>query len=290
MSWQGLGVWFALMSVADDYGRFSAEPEIIRPACFPRRLETITEADVAAAIEEMARARLIVVYQAGADRLLQIYKFEQRVRAKSKYQPPAIELLDAIEEPADSAARTDARRADSALKPLARASDSHVTDSRPSDDGHMTAVVVGVVEGEIVVVGGGVVRGEQRPPPQATGLRAVEDPGPRLVRPPQVHRPPEYILTCQDCAEILRTLNELTCRLYDGAGRGGEYMHRAHEVSGRDRTLRAVRAQVEAIGHRPGKTRFLSPAILFEPSNWDTNVNAIEGGSTDPDALRPLRV
>lgn len=89
---------------------------------------------------------------------------------------------------------------------------------------------------------------------------------------------------------MLRTLNDLTCRTYTAAGRGGELLHRAHEVVGLEKAIATIRQEVERTGRRPGKARFLAPQFLFEAANWDGAVNASEGGVPDPDALRPLRV
>ena len=271
-------MWVLICLVADDYGRFDADPVILRAACFPRSLEEVAESDIARWLEELGRVRLLALYQAGPDRLLQLFNFGQRVRAKSKYPAPPVELLDRLEEPKDSVARSDV---------------GQMTVIRPSDDRHVTAVVVG---GVVDVVEDGVVGGDgggahRAPAPfPVPGLRAVEEPMALLERPPQPARPPAYVLSCQDCVVMLRTLNELTGRLYNAPGRAGEWMHMAHAQQGLDKALQTIRSKVDSIGQRPGKTRFLAPKIMFEPGNWDVDLNALDGGGADRDALPKLRL
>lgn len=75
-----------LMSIVDDYGRFYAAPMSLRAACYPLRLDSVRDSDVAKWLSECASSRLLVVYEVASVRYLEMLDFRQQVRAKkSKY-------------------------------------------------------------------------------------------------------------------------------------------------------------------------------------------------------------
>lgn len=78
-------------SVVDDYGRYHAHPNLLRAACYPLRIDTVTNEDVARWLYQCARAGLLDVYPAEGKAYLQLRDFRQQQRAKaSKYpEPPA---------------------------------------------------------------------------------------------------------------------------------------------------------------------------------------------------------
>lgn len=88
-----------LMSIVDDYGRYEANPRLIRSAAYPLRTERYSLADIEDRIKECAEARLLLCYQAEGKTFLELAKFGQRVRAdKSKYpHPPA--SADKLQQP-----------------------------------------------------------------------------------------------------------------------------------------------------------------------------------------------
>jgi hypothetical protein len=93
----------------DDFGRFHADPAVILGRCFSLMTDRVKLKHVLRGRNELATLGLIILYRSGDDEILQIYKFNQRVRAKeSKFQPP---------------------------------NDRHVTVIRPSDDGLESLVV-----------------------------------------------------------------------------------------------------------------------------------------------------
>ncbi len=78
-----------LMSVADDYGRFSANPALLRAALYPLRLETVSEAGIDHLLADVERARLVRLYEVAGKRYLEILDFRQQLRSKqSKYPDP----------------------------------------------------------------------------------------------------------------------------------------------------------------------------------------------------------
>lgn len=78
-----------LMSVVDDYGRFSANPKLVRAACYPLKLDKVFDEHIAEWLEECANASLVVCYQVGGKQYLEVQDFRQQVRSKfSKYPDP----------------------------------------------------------------------------------------------------------------------------------------------------------------------------------------------------------
>src|ERR1017187_8600875 len=70
-----------LMNVADDYGRFYANPVSVLGACYPLR-NSVCEADVNQFLNECVAAGLLVIY--GAGKWLVILDFKQQTRSPSK--------------------------------------------------------------------------------------------------------------------------------------------------------------------------------------------------------------
>lgn len=83
-----------LMSVVDDYGRFSAHPRLIRAACYPLRIDEVREADISRWLTEVQLAGLIALYAVKGKRFLEVIDFKQRTRTPSKY--PSKDDADAV--------------------------------------------------------------------------------------------------------------------------------------------------------------------------------------------------
>lgn len=90
LGWAAEVFYRRLHSVVDDYGRFSAHPSLLRAACYPLRLNDVSDRDVVKWLAECAAKALVKVYEVEGKQYLEVTKFEQRVRAeKSKCpQPP----------------------------------------------------------------------------------------------------------------------------------------------------------------------------------------------------------
>lgn len=77
-----------LIMKADDYGRYHADPRLLRAACFPL-LSNITDGDISAWLAQLATAGLILPYEVGGRKYLVILEFRQRTRQEaSKFPPP----------------------------------------------------------------------------------------------------------------------------------------------------------------------------------------------------------
>lgn len=238
----GERLYWRLYQAVDDFGRFEADPRIIKGECFS--LTDHTPDAIKAGRDEIADLGLLVHYRLVEDEFVQITKFEQRLRAKqSRFPGP---------------------------------NDRHVTVIRPSFDGLDRG---SRIEDRGSLSSGLSPRDKGDPPAEIPNSTALPDPlpiaqpGPPLQRPPTARAadPPEYISACPACAAMLRLLCDLTARAYGAPGKAGLWMHQAHERSGLDASLAAIRSQCTRLNG--GQRRFLAPGILFKPENWDVTVN-----------------
>lgn len=80
-----------LMSVVDDFGRYWADPSLLRAGCFPLRIDEVREADIVRLLAEVQQADLIALYAVEGESYLELLDFRQQRRAKSSKfpQPPA---------------------------------------------------------------------------------------------------------------------------------------------------------------------------------------------------------
>src|SRR5260364_2521 len=83
-----------LMSVVDDFGRFSAHPKLLRTSCYPLRLDTVSDADITQWLQECIEVALIISYTVDGKPYLEFVNFKQRTRAKSGKCPPPPALDD----------------------------------------------------------------------------------------------------------------------------------------------------------------------------------------------------
>lgn len=78
-----------LMMKADDFGRFHAEPRLLRSMLFPLLVDSVRDADCSRWLAACEKAGLIVVYESRNKKLLEIVNFGQRLRSStSKFDPP----------------------------------------------------------------------------------------------------------------------------------------------------------------------------------------------------------
>ena len=111
-----------LMSVVDDFGRFSANPTLLRAACYPLQLEVVKEVSIKKHLAECVDAGLIVLFTVAAKTFLELQDFRQQVRAReSKYPSP------------DSQGAT-TRVADAAHVPRTCVADAHLDGDGDGDD------------------------------------------------------------------------------------------------------------------------------------------------------------
>lgn len=89
LSWSEEVFYRRLMSVADDHGRFHSLPKLIRAACYPLQIDKVADSDIGKWTTACVAAGLVRVYPATDGKsYLEIVKFGQQVRSKSKFPEP----------------------------------------------------------------------------------------------------------------------------------------------------------------------------------------------------------
>jgi hypothetical protein len=82
-----------VMSICDDYGRYYSHAGLLRAACYPRQLDRVSDEHVTGFLAECVAVGLIFTY--GEGEYIQIVKFNQQCRSKSKFpEPTENELLN----------------------------------------------------------------------------------------------------------------------------------------------------------------------------------------------------
>lgn len=78
-----------LMSVVDDFGRYTAHPALLRAHLYPLRLDRVREASMERLLTECEKVRLVRLYVVASKPYLEVLDFGQHVRAKhSKWPAP----------------------------------------------------------------------------------------------------------------------------------------------------------------------------------------------------------
>lgn len=83
-----------LLMKADDYGRFHADPRLVKASCFPLS-ESIKSSDIEPWLSELHDAGLIVIYVVEGRRILAIANYGQRLKqSRAKFPPCPGKPLD----------------------------------------------------------------------------------------------------------------------------------------------------------------------------------------------------
>ena len=86
LPWEAELFYRRLMSVVDDYGRYSALPQLLVSRCYPLQVEKVTKAQVSKWMKLCSAQGLIVLYESVEGKpLLEIQHFNQRTRTSSKF-------------------------------------------------------------------------------------------------------------------------------------------------------------------------------------------------------------
>jgi hypothetical protein len=108
LSWAEEVFYRRLHSVVDDFGRYHADPMLLRAACYPRQLDKVSDSDIGKWTRATAEAGLVRVYEVAGQQYLELLDFRQQKRAlKSKFpapdeHPPSERLAPATHPPADA--------------------------------------------------------------------------------------------------------------------------------------------------------------------------------------------
>ena len=71
-----------LMSVVDDFGRYDARTSVLRPACFPVQVDSVTEAEISRWLVECRKAGLIGLYTVGGKPYLELFRLHKNVKSR----------------------------------------------------------------------------------------------------------------------------------------------------------------------------------------------------------------
>ena len=103
-------LFYRLIVVCDDHGRFDGRAVIIRARCFPLKLASVSEEDILSRLRELQEQKLIRLYSASDQPVLEMvtWRKHQRVRAtRSKYPDPPVSLSHDSESPQAAAVRSE---------------------------------------------------------------------------------------------------------------------------------------------------------------------------------------
>ena len=93
-------LWTYLLTYVDDYGRGSADPDLVKGFCFPRRKD-VTAKSISAGFKELQNEGLVKIYRVGEEMYFYFPSWEkhQRIQAKrSLYpEPPSSEDCDSLD-------------------------------------------------------------------------------------------------------------------------------------------------------------------------------------------------
>lgn len=114
LSWPAEVFYRRLMSIADDYGRSEARPNILRAYLYPAKLDKVSDSDVVKWLSECSKAGLVRIYHVDSKEYVEILQFGQRLRAmKSKYPQPSAECGHSLADDSGSPPETNRRESES---------------------------------------------------------------------------------------------------------------------------------------------------------------------------------
>lgn len=76
--------FYRLIVNCDDYGRFDANPKILRAKCFPLKIDELTDEDIAKWLKKLSQLNLIIVYEFEGSEYLQMATWEKHQQVRSK--------------------------------------------------------------------------------------------------------------------------------------------------------------------------------------------------------------
>lgn len=134
LSWQGEVFYRRLLNRVDDFGRFTANIDLLRASIFPLQITKVSVSDTARLLKECEDAGLVFGYEGDGKRCLVVNKAEKGRAKWSDYPNPPEEILsrmktftykrkhshaDALDSDSDSDPGTDADPGSESLRPPA---------------------------------------------------------------------------------------------------------------------------------------------------------------------------
>jgi hypothetical protein len=87
LDWQSEVLFVRVIMKVDDHGRFTANPKLLRSLCFPLR-SAVRESDITRCLAACQKAGVLRLYVAEGKPFLEIVRFGQQVRSRSKCPDP----------------------------------------------------------------------------------------------------------------------------------------------------------------------------------------------------------
>lgn len=88
LGWPAEVFYRRLHSIADDYGRYDGRVSILRSFLYPLKITAVSEGDVQKWLTECVNAGVVNLYQVAGRPYVEVLKFDQRIRGKSKWPDP----------------------------------------------------------------------------------------------------------------------------------------------------------------------------------------------------------
>ena len=91
-----------LMSIVDDYGRYEANPQLLRARCYPLQTDAVRVTDITRWMAACQTAGVILCYAVLGKQYVQVINFGQQQRTDSKYPEPISVDIKCSQEIADA--------------------------------------------------------------------------------------------------------------------------------------------------------------------------------------------
>lgn len=94
--WTTQSLYARLITLVDDYGRYDADPELIRSHAFPfgdPNGKVLQLTAVARMLRTLADRNLVLLYEKDGKEFLQLLRWQERARSASKYPEPTCEQM-----------------------------------------------------------------------------------------------------------------------------------------------------------------------------------------------------
>ena len=102
LGWPEEEFYRRLMSIVDDFGRYEANPQLLRSRCYPLQTDNVRAADISRWMAACQKAGLILGYEVAGKQYLEVLNFGQQQRSASKYPPPPAVDINCYQAPADA--------------------------------------------------------------------------------------------------------------------------------------------------------------------------------------------
>ena len=88
LGWADEVFYRRLFSIVDDYGRYEANPQLLRSKCYPLQVDAVRVADISRSMAACQKAGLLALYVVHDKQYLEVINFQQQQRTVSKYPAP----------------------------------------------------------------------------------------------------------------------------------------------------------------------------------------------------------